>query len=283
MSKKALIVDAAIELFAKKGYESTSIQEITDYCGISKGAFYLSFKSKEELFLSIIDHITAKISTTIDQAVNSNIDTERKLYLYFSHLFEFVLSHRSLATIFTWERPRQIEEQVIQKLVFYEQQFSYSFLELLDSLYGKAVAETKYDLVVCVKGLLKGYMEYILFEQRPIDIPALAESLIDKIHALALHSRKTFLTKDTFDHPACFPAAVVTLEKIEQQIEITLSQAEQDLEKESLMLLKQELQSNTPQSAIAQGMLYNLRNFPGSQHIANLVSFYNKQQSFLQS
>ncbi|MGV2541462.1 TetR/AcrR family transcriptional regulator, partial [Bacillus pumilus] len=37
-------------LFAKKGFSSTTIQEIADECGISQGAFYLHFKSKEELF-----------------------------------------------------------------------------------------------------------------------------------------------------------------------------------------------------------------------------------------
>ena len=55
MLKKQLIMDKALELFAEQGFEATSVQQITERCGISKGAFYLSFKSKEELILALID------------------------------------------------------------------------------------------------------------------------------------------------------------------------------------------------------------------------------------
>ena len=56
MIKKQLIIENAIQLFAEQGFEATSIQQITDKCGISKGAFYLSFKSKDELIFSLIDY-----------------------------------------------------------------------------------------------------------------------------------------------------------------------------------------------------------------------------------
>ena len=62
MTKKQMIVDSAIELFAQKGIEATSVQQITAHCGISKGAFYLSFKSKDELdySTSVVRHIKLK-------------------------------------------------------------------------------------------------------------------------------------------------------------------------------------------------------------------------------
>lgn len=101
MSKRQLIMDTAIELFAEKGYEATSIQEITKHCGISKGAFYLDFKSKDELILAIIDYIISNFGTKIDRVVNSAVDGEHKLFLYYSSIFEFVNSHRSFALIFS--------------------------------------------------------------------------------------------------------------------------------------------------------------------------------------
>lgn len=46
-----LIVDTALELFLKQGYEKTSIQDIINHLGgLSKGAIYHHFKSKEEIF-----------------------------------------------------------------------------------------------------------------------------------------------------------------------------------------------------------------------------------------
>lgn len=45
-----LILDTAIKLFTKKGYEKTSLQDIIDETGLSKGAIYHHFSCKEEIF-----------------------------------------------------------------------------------------------------------------------------------------------------------------------------------------------------------------------------------------
>lgn len=278
MSKKQLIIDAAIELFAKKGYETTSIQEITEHCGISKGAFYLSFKSKEELFLSIIDHVITKLGSTIDHLVSGDIDDEYKMYMYFTQLFEFLSSHRDLATIFNWERPHQVEKQLFDKLVFYDKQFSYTLLKLFESLYGEAIVETKYDLVLCVKGLLKAYGEYILFEKGTVNVSVITQSFVDKINVLAKHAKKPFLTEDVFNNYGIISTYTVTLQKIEEQIKAAYERADQELEKESLLVLQQQLQSEQPSNAIIEGMLHNLRSFPGSHHISYLLRLYRRQQ-----
>jgi AcrR family transcriptional regulator len=49
------IVDKGIKLFLKTSFKATSIQHITDSLGITKGAFYWYFRSKDELLLTIID------------------------------------------------------------------------------------------------------------------------------------------------------------------------------------------------------------------------------------
>ncbi|QVK17648.1 TetR/AcrR family transcriptional regulator [Mycoplasmatota bacterium] len=52
------ILDISLELFLKKGYEKTTIQDIVDNLGdLSKGAIYHHFKSKEE----IIDAVTVRM------------------------------------------------------------------------------------------------------------------------------------------------------------------------------------------------------------------------------
>ena len=49
------IIVVSFELFTKQGYEKTSMQDIVDALGMSKGAIFHHFKSKEEIFLSVID------------------------------------------------------------------------------------------------------------------------------------------------------------------------------------------------------------------------------------
>ena len=49
------IMESAVQLFSRSGYDAASVDEICQAAGISKGAFYHHFPSKQQLFLSIIE------------------------------------------------------------------------------------------------------------------------------------------------------------------------------------------------------------------------------------
>lgn len=51
------ILDTAERLFIEKGYDRASLQDIIDETGLSKGAIYHHFSSKEDIFYSICDRI----------------------------------------------------------------------------------------------------------------------------------------------------------------------------------------------------------------------------------
>ena len=51
---KRKIFETAMQLFADKGYEATSIEEITATVGVAKGTLYYHFSSKEEIFNFLI-------------------------------------------------------------------------------------------------------------------------------------------------------------------------------------------------------------------------------------
>lgn len=51
------ILDTAERLFIEKGYEHASLQDIIDETGLSKGAIYHHFSSKEDIFYSVCDRI----------------------------------------------------------------------------------------------------------------------------------------------------------------------------------------------------------------------------------
>lgn len=87
MDRKQLIMEKAIELFAKQGIAATSVQQITEHCGISKGAFYLTFPSKDELVRAIITNFSKEMIIEIDRLVKSRQNPQEKLYdLYFTFL-----------------------------------------------------------------------------------------------------------------------------------------------------------------------------------------------------
>ncbi|HWI49607.1 MAG TPA: helix-turn-helix domain-containing protein, partial [Rummeliibacillus sp.] len=49
------ILFVSTKLFEEKGYEKTSIQDIIDGLGMSKGAIYHHFKSKEDILNAVMD------------------------------------------------------------------------------------------------------------------------------------------------------------------------------------------------------------------------------------
>ncbi len=48
---------AAVELFARQGYATTSVQRIVDAAGVTKGAMYHYFRSKDDLLFGIYEHL----------------------------------------------------------------------------------------------------------------------------------------------------------------------------------------------------------------------------------
>ena len=61
------LIEAAEKLFIRKGYEDTSVDEISEMAGYSRGAFYSNFDDKEQLFLAVMDRRRPKILRALDE------------------------------------------------------------------------------------------------------------------------------------------------------------------------------------------------------------------------
>ena len=58
------LMQSAAKVFTKRGLQQASIDEVAEDAGFTKGAFYANFKSKEELFLAMLDE---RFSERIDE------------------------------------------------------------------------------------------------------------------------------------------------------------------------------------------------------------------------
>ena len=63
---KRKIFETSMKLFAEKGYEATSIEEITATVGVAKGTLYYHFSSKEEIFNFLVEEGIKLLQNSID-------------------------------------------------------------------------------------------------------------------------------------------------------------------------------------------------------------------------
>jgi AcrR family transcriptional regulator len=65
------ILDAALACFTARGYHETSVDDIAERAGLSKGAIYWHFAGKRELFLALIDHFSERALAELDAVADA--------------------------------------------------------------------------------------------------------------------------------------------------------------------------------------------------------------------
>ncbi|WP_377891146.1 TetR/AcrR family transcriptional regulator [Alkalihalobacillus sp. R86527] len=77
-----VIKEKALILFAQKGFEGTSLNDIADEVGIKKPSLYAHFKNKEDLFLGVINKVTIDYNTFFEQTAKDieTVQPEKQLY-----------------------------------------------------------------------------------------------------------------------------------------------------------------------------------------------------------
>ena len=70
--RRSEILDQAFELFLSRGYDNTSLNDIIAEGGISKGAFYHYFRSKEELLAALADRFARITLAELEDVLNDS-------------------------------------------------------------------------------------------------------------------------------------------------------------------------------------------------------------------
>ena len=60
LQTRVRLLEAAVQVFSRRGYQAATVDEIAEAAGFSKGAVYSNFASKEELFLELFDQYLAR-------------------------------------------------------------------------------------------------------------------------------------------------------------------------------------------------------------------------------
>jgi len=76
--RKAQIISVATDLFARMGYEGTSLRDVAEHCGMTKAALYYHFADKETLLRSVVEYRMTRLNDVITEALE-DIDQDKPL------------------------------------------------------------------------------------------------------------------------------------------------------------------------------------------------------------
>ena len=98
--KLDIILDAAYNIFAKYGYQKTSMDDIANEAMIGKGTIYYYFHSKEEIFLSILERKDNDLFNLIKSKINEAKTFEEKIKIFILEPFNHFMSNKQLVAQF---------------------------------------------------------------------------------------------------------------------------------------------------------------------------------------
>lgn len=73
------LLDAAHELFVRDGVEATSIEEVTELAGYSRGAFYSNFETKEDLVCALVEREIERVNAELTELYSLPITPQERL------------------------------------------------------------------------------------------------------------------------------------------------------------------------------------------------------------
>ncbi len=101
--KRERITEAAIAVFAEKGYRSSRVSDVAQAAGVADGTIYLYFKNKEDLLLSIFEEkMELLLSELHAELANIGCPLE-KIRTYVKSHFDLLRTHPELAQVFQVE------------------------------------------------------------------------------------------------------------------------------------------------------------------------------------
>lgn len=101
--KRGSVVQAAVRLFARKGYHATSMQDIAEALGIQRGSIYHHIDSKDDLLFEIMEASVLRLIEPIEEIIALPLPAGDKLRRFIETHLDMIISMRAELSIFLHE------------------------------------------------------------------------------------------------------------------------------------------------------------------------------------
>ncbi|MDW8294510.1 MAG: TetR/AcrR family transcriptional regulator [Aquificaceae bacterium] len=183
MNAKERIINTAKELFSQKGYSNTSVDEIVKQAGLSKGAFYFYFRSKDQLMEELVNRMADKTKDIMKRWLRKGVSSEEAIKGHIRDFLTECYEDRQIAYVFFFEL-------MCSKEAF--RQLHYRHMQEIRELLGQMVkmgyerGEFRCGRPDILLNLIVGYVKLVYMEKLLLEKVSLQEVLKEAEEGLEL-------------------------------------------------------------------------------------------------
>ncbi|MBI9112851.1 TetR family transcriptional regulator [Maridesulfovibrio ferrireducens] len=189
-TRQALLA-SAFKVFSTKGYAKTTLQDIAEDSGVTRGAVYWHFKNKTDLFEKLLDHAFLPVQSIIFSKFDEKSSPKEILVTLMKIWLNHATSDKNFRTAFEiiFNKTEWSDELMPFKLKYKDEEFK--FIKQVELIFERGINEGVFrkDLKPAVASAfyyssLFGLAQYSLFFEKELDI----NKEIDMFINMFLHS-----------------------------------------------------------------------------------------------
>lgn len=179
-NKKQRIIETAIRLVSEKGYHRTTTSMIAKRAGVSQGIIFHYFKSKENLFLTLLRESSDKLLLTMEERIKGEKDTLKKVKGIIEAYLELAEKEEKLFRLFTREvRNPELSTKKLERMGV-ERPFDFIKEIIKQGMREGVVRRTDADAAtLCLLGMIDYTVLGWMMEEKKFPLPKSSQMILN--------------------------------------------------------------------------------------------------------
>jgi TetR/AcrR family acrAB operon transcriptional repressor len=180
------LLDAALRVFSRQGYESTRLEDIADEAGFTRGAIYHHFGGKVELYHALVSERFGRSNQMIHELIEQGgtpLEIMRRVLVRSLQYLEEDADYRAVQELVTFktgilpelEVGMNIKKQQLEAFLGYITSLVVQGMEMGEIVRGKDPR----DVAIAIIGMMNGVSLLWLFDPKLFSLKKRAEGIVD--------------------------------------------------------------------------------------------------------
>jgi TetR/AcrR family transcriptional regulator, fatty acid metabolism regulator protein len=171
--RRETIVQAALRLILKLGYNKVTLADIAEQVGVSKGLISYYFPKKEDVFLAVLDQIVDRLTSDFEGYCNADATAPQKLMMFYNNLFGNEKRARRYYTVVIDYMAQSIRMRAVQE---YTQHIYDSYRTYIERIITDGIASGEFRQVDARRsssmalGMMEGLVLQWFFDKKGFDL-----------------------------------------------------------------------------------------------------------------